>query len=130
MTDHQQAIEAGARAMHAEFSRAYGLVGTIWDDYKLEARATIHAAYPAIEKQVRAEVAAEIRASLPRDLAASTQDLDGWFSGMTGDLNIVVEVDEDMTPVGYGFELEAATGTIDLHHIADIAARIAEGAGE
>ena len=128
MTDHQQAIEAGARALHAEFSRAYGLVGTIWDDYKLEARATIHAAYPAIEKQVRAEVAAEIRASLPRDLAASTQDLDGWFSGMTGDLNIVVEVDEDMTPVGYGFELEAATGTIDLHHLADIAARIAEGA--
>ena len=48
----------------------------------------------------------------------------------TGDLNIVVEVDEDMTPVGYGFELEAATGTIDLHHLADIAARIAEGAGE
>ncbi len=46
---------------------------------------------------------------------------------MTGDLNIVVEVDEDMTPVGYGFELEAATGTIDLHHLADIAARIAEG---
>ena len=130
MTDHQQAIEAGARALHAEFSRAYGLVGTIWDDYKLEALATIHAAYPAIEKQVRAEVAAEIRASLPRDLAASAQVLGGWFSGMTGDLNIVVEVDEDMTPVGYGFELEAATGTIDLHHLADIAARIAEGAGE
>ena len=96
-------------------------------DYTDEALATIHAAYPSIEKQVRAEVAAEIRASLPRDLAASTQDLDGWFSGMTGDLNIVVEVDEDMTPVGYGFELEAATGTIDLHHLADIAARIAEG---
>ena len=65
--------------------------------------------------------------SLPRDLAASAQDLDGWFSGMTGDLDIVVEVDEDMVPVGYGFELEAATGTIDLHHLADIAARIAEG---
>ena len=95
-------------------------------DYTDEALATIHAAYPAIEKQVRAEVAAEIRASLPRDLAASTQDLDGWFSDMTGGLNIVVEVDEDMTPVGYGFELEAATGTIDLHHLADIAARIAE----
>ena len=99
-------------------------------DYTDEALATIHAAYLAIEKQVRAEVAAEIRASLPRDLAASTQDLDGWFSGMTGDLNIVVEVDEDMTPVGYGFELEAATGTIDLQHIAAYAARIAEGAEE
>ena len=126
----EEAIEAGARALHAEFSRAYGIRGTIWDDYKLEARATIHAAYPAIEKQVRAEVAAEIRASLPRDLAASTQDLDGWFSDMTGGLNIVVEVDEDMVPVGYGFELEAATGTIDLHLLADIAARIAEGAEE
>ena len=57
----EEAIEAGARALHAEFSRAYGIRGTIWDDYKLEARATIHAAYPAIEKQVRAEVAAEIR---------------------------------------------------------------------
>ena len=94
------------------------------------AEAAATAAYPAIEKQVRAEVAAEIRASLPRDLAAGTQDLDGWFSDMTGDLNIVVEVDEDMTPVGYGFELEAATGTIDLHLLADIAARIAEGAEE
>ena len=90
----------------------------------------LKAAYPAIEKQVRAAIAAEIRASLPRDLAASTQDLDGWFSDMTGGLNIVVEVDEDMTPVGYGFELEAATGTIDLHLLADIAARIAEGAEE
>ena len=126
----EEAIEAGARALHAEFSRAYGIRGTIWDDYKLEARATIHAAYPAIEKQVRAEVAAEIRASLPRDLAASAQVLGGWFSGMTGDLDIVVEVDEDMTPVGYGFELEAATGTIDLNHLAAIAARIAEGAEE
>ena len=87
----------------------------------------LKAAEPHLRKKVRAEVAAEIRASLPRDLAASTQDRDGWFSGMTGDLNIVVEVDEDMTPVGYGFELEAATGTIDLHHLADIAARIAEG---
>ena len=58
----EEAIEAGARALHAEFSRAYGIRGTIWDDYKLEARATIHAAYPAIEKQVRAEVAAEIAA--------------------------------------------------------------------
>ena len=54
-------------------------------DYTDEALATIHAAYPAIEKQVRAEVAAEIRASLPRDLAASAQDLDGWFSDMTDD---------------------------------------------
>ena len=59
--------------------------------------------------------------------ALAVQVLGGWFSGMTGDLDIVVEVDEDMTPVGYGFELEAATGTIDLHHLADIAARIAEG---
>ena len=99
-------------------------------DYTDEALATINAAYPAIEKQVRAEVAAEIRASLPRDLAASAQDPDGWFSDMTGDLNIVVEVDEDMVPVGYGFELEAATGTIDLHHLADIAARIAEGGNQ
>ena len=74
--------------------------------------------------------AARSRGRLARISAASAQDLDGWFSDMTGDLNIVVEVDEDMTPVGYGFELEAATGTIDLHHLADIAARIAEGAGE
>ena len=87
----------------------------------------IAAAEPHLRKQVRAEVAAEIRASLPRDLAASAQYPDGWFSDMTGDLDIVVEVDEDMVPVGYGFELEAAAGTIDLHHLADIAARIAEG---
>ena len=129
MTDHQQAaIEAAEDALRAD----------IWDGdpedipptMGREAELAVAAAYPAIEKQVRAEVAAEIRASLPRDLAASAQDRDGWFSGMTGDLNIVVEVDEDMTPVGYGFELEAATGTIDLHHLADIATRIAEGAGE
>ena len=129
MTDHQQAaIEAAEDALRAD----------IWDGYPeditptmgREAELAVAAAEPHLRKKVRAEVAAEIRASLPRDLAASTQDLDGWFSDMTGDLNIVVEVDEDMTPVGYGFELEAATGTIDLHHLADIAARIAEGAGE
>ena len=129
MTDHQQAaIEAAEDALRAD----------IWDGdpedipptMEREAELAVAAAEPHLRKKVRAEVAAEIRASLPRDLAASTQDLDGWFSDMTGGLNIVVEVDEDMTPVGYGFELEAATGTIDLHHLADIAARIAEGAGE
>ena len=129
MTDHQQAaIEAAEDALRAD----------IWDGdpedipptMEREAELAVAAAEPHLRKKVRAEVAAEIRASLPRDLAASTQDLDGWFSGMTGGLNIVVEVDEDMTPVGYGFELEAATGTIDLHLLADIAARIAEGAGE
>ena len=129
MTDHQQAaIEAAEDALRAD----------IWDGdpedipptMEREAELAVAAAEPHLRKKVRAEVAAEIRASLPRDPAASAQDLDGWFSDMTGDLNIVVEVDEDMTPVGYGFELEAATGTIDLHHLADIAARIAEGAGE
>ena len=35
-------------------------------DYTDEALATIHAAYPAIEKQVRAEVAAEIRVEMRR----------------------------------------------------------------
>ena len=129
MTDHQQAaIEAAAEAMATDWNPDRDPVLTaILRDYSVSA---IAAAEPHLRKKVRAEVAAEIRASLPRDLAASTQDLDGWFSGMTGDLNIVVEVDEDMVPVGYGFELEAATGTIDLHHLADIAARIAEGAGE
>ena len=129
MTDHQQAaIEAAEDALRAD----------IWDGdpeditptMGREAELAVAAAEPHLRKKVRAEVAAEIRASLPRDLAASTQDLDGWFSDMTGGLNIVVEVDEDMTPVGYGFELEAATGTIDLHLLADIAARIAEGAEE
>ena len=129
MTDHQQAaIEAAAEALRAD----------IWDGdpedipptMGREAELAVAAAEPHLRKKWAAEVAAEIRASLPRDLAAGTQDLGGWFSDMTGDLNIVVEVDEDMTPVGYSFELEAATGTIDLHHLADIAARIAEGAGE
>lgn len=35
-------------------------------DYTDEALATIHAAYPAIEKQIRAEVAAEIRVEMRR----------------------------------------------------------------
>ena len=136
MTDHQQAaVEAGADRLLWKFEDlphgTRGQVAPYVTETHLEwAEDIITAAESHLRKKVRAEVAAEIRASLPRDLAASTQDLDGWFSGMTGDLNIVVEVDEDMTPVGYGFELEAATGTIDLHHLADIAARIAEGAGE
>ena len=126
MTDHQQAaIEAAAEAMATDWNPDRDPVMTaIFRDYSVSA---IAAAEPHLRKQVRAEVAAEIRASLPRDLAASAQYPDGWFSDMTGDLDIVVEVDEDMVPVGYGFELEAATGTIDLHHLADIAARIAEG---
>ena len=121
MTDHMDAAEDALRA-------------DIWDGdpedipptMGREAELAVAAAEPYLRKKVRAEVAAEIRASLPRDLAASAQDPGGWFSGMTGDLDIVVEVDEDLVPVGYGFELEAATGTIDLHHLADIAARIAE----
>ena len=79
MTDHQQAaIEAAAEALRAD----------IWDGYPedipptmgREAELAVAAAEPHLRKQVRAEVAAEIRAS--------------------------------------------------LHHLADIAARIAEGAGE
>ena len=128
MTDHQQA------ALTAMQDEIYRQLNCQYGDFNIpsneEVKAILAAAEPHLRKKVRAEVAAEIRASLPRDLAASTQDRDGWFSGMTGDLNIVVEVDEDMTPVGYGFELEAATGTIDLHLLADIAARIAEGAEE
>ena len=134
MTDHQQAaIEAANRELRDYSAVCYCPGSPEYVDSldKIDegdaAERAIAAAEPHLRKQVRAEVAAEIRASLPRDLAASAQDLDGWFSDMTGDLNIVVEVDEDMTPVGYGFELEAATGTIDLHHLADIAARIAEG---
>ena len=145
MTDHQQAaIEAAAKQhsphlwdgrFRAALLRTKYFTSEQADEgveknraeILAEAEEYITAAEPHLRKKVRAEVAAEIRASLPRDLAASAQDLDGWFSDMTGDLNIVVEVDEDMTPVGYGFELEAATGTIDLHLLADIAARIAEG---
>ena len=128
MTDYQQAaIEALKGEVYAQLNGNYGDFNTLSEE---EAESILDAAEPHLRKKVRAEVAAEIRASLPRDLAASTQDLDGWFSDMTGGLNIVVEVDEDMTPVGYGFELEAATGTIDLNHLAAIAARIAEGAGE
>ena len=129
MTDHQQAaIDAAAEVMATDGNPDRDPVLTaIFRDYSVSA---IAAAEPYLRKKVRAEVAAEIRASLPRDLAASAQDLGGWFSDMTGDLKIVVEVDEDMTSVGYCLELEAATGTIDLHHLADIAARIAEGAGE
>ena len=128
MTDHQQAaLTAMQDEIYRQLNCQYGDFNTPSNE---EVKAILAAAYPAIEKQVRAEVAAEIRASLPRDLAASAQVLGGWFSGMTGDLNIVVEVDEDMAPVGYGFELEAATGTIDLQHIAAYAARIAEGAEE
>ncbi len=128
MPDHQQA------ALTAMQDEIYMQLNCQYGDFNIpsneEVKAILAAAEPHLRKKVRAEVAAEIRASLPRDLAAGTQDRDGWFSDMTGDLNIVVEVDEDMTPVGYGFELEAATGTIDLHLLADIAARIAEGAGE
>lgn len=128
MTDHQQA------ALTAMQDEIYRQLNCQYGDFNIpsneEVKAILAAAEPHLRKKVRAEVVAEIRASLPRDLAAGTQDRDGWFSGMTGDLNIVVEVDEDMTPVGYGFELEAATGTIDLHHLADIAARIAEGVEE
>ena len=60
----------------------------------------------------------------------NTSHIPSWGSPSAIRAAMLVEVDEDMVPVGYGFELEAATGTIDLHHLADIAARIAEGAGE
>ena len=94
MTDHQQAaLTAMQDEIYRQLNCQYGDFNTPSNE---EVKAILAAAEPHLRKKVRAEVAAEIRASLPRDLAASTQDLGGWFSGMTGDLDIVVEVDEDM----------------------------------
>ena len=123
MTDYQQAaLTAMQDEIYRQLNCQYGDFNTPSNE---EVKAILAAAEPYLRKKWAEELVERIGAS---NLGAPLRiDPDGWFSGMTGDLDIVVEVDEDMVPVGYGFELEAATGTIDLHHLADIAARIAEG---
>ena len=100
MTIPQEAIEAAARVMKPrQFEPNYTPLG-IWSDLEQmheiaeldrdltrdRVRDILTAALPAIEKQIREQVAADI-----------------W---------------EYWDACGYGFELEAATGTIDVQKVA------------
>lgn len=78
-TPNQQAIEAGAKALHAHGRQLDHGIGQTWEGdltewsrrlIRAEARAVLTAALPALEQQIREQVAQEIEAARPAVHAA------------------------------------------------------------
>ena len=82
--------------------------------------AALEAALPHIEKEIRAQVASELRGELPVKLGETAASEYGWLS----DLQYV----SPKTSAGFEMvELSYVGGSIDISHIAEHAATIAEG---
>ena len=112
----QEAVEAAVLAMDGA-----SLCGCS-DCQRATALNILAAALPHIEKEIRAQVAAELRGELPVQLAETAGSDTGWLS----DLQYVSpETSADFERV----ELPTC-GSIDIAHIAEHAARIAEGESE
>ena len=151
MTIPNEAVEAAARAIEFHHDWTYEgdgiccmgcgirLEGLVPCNYDLrrsavrrhQAQLALNAALPAIEKEIRAQVAAELLGELPVQLAETAQSRIGWLSDMQG-LHPEASEDDpcDDTWVIFKDFYGRPFGSIDLHHIAEHAARIAEGAGE
>ena len=96
-----------------------------------QAQSALNAALPAIEKEIRAQVAAELRGELPVQLAETAQSRIGWLSDMQG-LHPEASEDDpcDDTWVIFKDFYGRPFGSIDISHISEHAARIAEGESE
>ena len=118
----EEAVEAAVLAMDGA-----SLCGCT-DCQRVTALNIITAALPAIEKEIRAQVAAELRGELPVQLAETAQSRIGWLSDMQG-LHPEASEDDpcDDTWVIFKDFYGRPFGSIDLHHIAEYAAKIAEG---
>ena len=114
MTIPQEAIEAAVLAMDGA-----SLCGCT-DCQRVTALNIITAALPAIEKQIRAQVGQELYDKLPVKLGETAASEYEWLS----DLQYV----SPKTSAGFEMvELSYIVGSIDISHIAEYAARIAEG---
>lgn len=140
MTITQEAIEAAARAIEFHHDWAYEgdgicclgcgiwLEGLVPGNYALrrsavrrhQAQLALNAALPYIEKEIRAQVEQELYDKLPVKLGETAASEDGWLS----DLQYV----SPETSAGFEMVELSDGGSIDLYHITEYAARIAEGA--
>lgn len=98
--------------------------GPVTDIPPVKVGDVLTAALPAIEKQIREQVAAELRGELPVQLAETAGSDTGWLYDMSDWGPCQSEWSEHVDFVDEnGFRI----GSIDLHLIAGIAARIAKG---
>ena len=118
MTIPQEAIEAAVLAMDGA-----SLCGCT-DCQRVTALNIITAALPAIEKEIRAQVAAELRGELPVQLAETAQSRSGWLSGAQVWLP---EPDALYGRIDLVCDCGGGVCSIDISHIAEHAARIVEG---
>ena len=141
MTIPNEAVEAAAKAIEFHHDWAYEgegiccmdcgsrLEGFVPGKYPLhhsavirhQAQLALEAALPAIEKEIRAQVAAELRGELPVQLAETAGSDTGWLSDMQ-DLGPKADSSNERIDLVSG-----VVGSIDLYHIAEHAARITEG---
>ena len=144
MTIPNEAVEAAAKAIEFHHDWAYEgegiccmdcgsrLEGFVPGKYPLhhsavirhQAQLALEAALPAIEKEIRAQVAAELRGELPVQLAETAGSDTGWLSDMQG---LDQEVGGDTEWVSFFDDNANDISSIDLYHIAEHAARITEG---
>ena len=144
MTIPNEAVEAAANAIEFHHDWAYEgegiccmdcgsrLEGFVPGKYPLhhsavirhQAQLALEAALPAIEKEIRAQVAAELRGELPVQLAETAGSDTGWLSDMQG---WDQEVGGDTEWVSFFDDNANDISSIDLYHIAEHAARITEG---
>ena len=144
MTIPNEAVEAAARAIefHHDWSyegdgiccmgcgiRLEGLVPCNYDLRRSavrrhQAQSALEAALPHIEKEIRAQVAAELRGELPVQLAETAGSDTGWLSDMQG---LDQEVGGDTEWVSFFDDNANDISSIDISHIAEHAAKIAEG---
>ena len=147
MTIPNEAVEAAASAIEFNHDWTYegdGICctdcGARWEGYvprkysshhsevlRHQAQLALEAALPAIEKEIRAQVAAELRGELPVQLAETAGSDTGWLSDMQG---WDQEVGGDTEWVSFFDDNANDIGSIDLYHIAEHAADIAERSGK
>ena len=120
----QEALEAANNAFQHPNRM---LVNTSDGNSKGRLEAAFEVALPHIEKEIRAQVAAEIRDDLPIQLAETAGSDTGWLYDMSDWGPCPSEGNEH---VDFRDENGFNIGSIDLHLIAGITAGIAEGAGE
>ena len=119
MTIPEEAVEAAVLAMDGA-----SLCGCT-DCQRVTALNIITSALPAIEKEIRAQVAAELRGELPVQLAETVQSPSGWLSDAE---ELYPKADPSNECVWLmSYDDSHSHGSIDIQHIAEHAARITEG---
>ena len=127
MTITQEAVGAAANALYGK-PICFNPECEGCEYERGEARAALAAALPHIEKEIRAQVAAELRGELPVQLAETAQSPSGWLSDAE---ELYPKADPSNEYVWLmSYDDSHSLGSIDISHVAEHAACIAEGSGE